>query len=147
MAVSQISPEEALERMERDGFVYIDVRSVPEFETGHPTGAYNVPMLHQGSNGMGLNEDFLRVMEATFPKDAKLIVGCTMGVRSAKAASLLEQAGYETVVHHVAGFDGERGPFGNLTNPGWIQKGLPSSKAPAPGRSWSELAAVADEVG
>jgi rhodanese-related sulfurtransferase len=145
MPIPRISPEEALERIEREGFVYVDVRSVPEFEAGHPSGAYNVPLNHQGPRGMAPNPDFLPVIEATFPKDAKLVVGCKLGGRSAKAAAVLEQAGFTQVVDQTAGFDGQRDPFGQLTNPGWSPKGLPVSNEPEPGRSWAELASAADK--
>lgn len=46
MNVTTVSPEEARGLMEREGYTYIDVRSIPEFEAGHPAGAVNVPLLH-----------------------------------------------------------------------------------------------------
>ena len=63
-----ISPEDALEKMEDEDYAYVDVRSVQEFEGGHPEGAYNVPWKHMGASGMQPNDDFLKVMEATFPR-------------------------------------------------------------------------------
>ena len=39
MAVNRVSPEEARDLMDKEGYAYLDVRSVPEFEAGHPTGA------------------------------------------------------------------------------------------------------------
>ncbi len=146
MPVPRISPEEALERIERDGYVYIDVRSVPEFEAGHPAGAYNVPLNHAGPGGMTPNPDFLAVVEATFPRDAKLVVGCKMGGRSAKAAAALAQAGFTNLLDQTAGYDGQRDPFGQLTSSGWAPKGLPTSKDAAPGRSWVDLARAAGKV-
>ncbi len=146
MTVPRISPEEALERIEREGFVYVDVRSVPEFEAGHPKGAYNVPLNHAGPRGMTPNPDFLAVVTAAFPKDAKLVVGCKMGGRSAKAAAALEQAGYTNVLDQTAGFEGARDPFGALTNPGWGPKGLPVATAAEPGRAWADLARAAGKT-
>jgi len=52
MNVKRVSPEEALSLVEKEGYAYVDVRSVPEFESGHPEGAYNVPLAHLGPQGM-----------------------------------------------------------------------------------------------
>ena len=52
MAIKRISPEEARALVEDQGYSYLDVRSVPEFEAGHPVGAYNIPLLHMGPGGM-----------------------------------------------------------------------------------------------
>jgi rhodanese-related sulfurtransferase len=141
--VQQISPEEALSHMENDGYVYVDVRSVPEYEAGHPKGAYNVPLSHHGPGGMRPNAEFLAVLEASFPKDAKLIVGCKMGGRSAKAAQVLDQAGYTNLLDQTAGFDGQRDPFGQMKTPGWATADLPVATEAEPGRSWEALAIAA----
>ena len=63
MTVKRVSPEEAKKLIDDEGYVYVDVRSLPEFEAGHPTGAYNVPLMHQGPAGMTPNPDFMAVME------------------------------------------------------------------------------------
>ena len=55
-----------------EGWTYVDVRTTQEFEAGHPAGALNVPIAHRE----GPNPDFLRVMKANFPLDAKIVVGC-----------------------------------------------------------------------
>ena len=68
MTFKRVSPDEAKALIDREGYVYVDVRSVPEFEAGHPTGAYNVPLMHQGPAGMTPNPDFLDVMEKSFAK-------------------------------------------------------------------------------
>jgi rhodanese-related sulfurtransferase len=72
----RVSPQEARELQENDGYVYVDVRSVPEFQAGHPMGAFNVPLMHMGPAGMAPNPEFLDVMQKAFPRDAKLLVGC-----------------------------------------------------------------------
>ena len=46
MSLTRVSPKDARDLMEKDGYAYVDVRSIPEFEAGHPEGAYNVPLLH-----------------------------------------------------------------------------------------------------
>ncbi len=78
----KLTPEEALEKMEDEDYAYVDVRSINEFEGGHPVGAYNIPFKHMLPGGMADNEDFVAVMEASFAKDAKLIVACKAGGRA-----------------------------------------------------------------
>jgi rhodanese-related sulfurtransferase len=119
--VKRVSPQEAKDLIDREGYVYVDVRSIPEWDEGHPTGSFNVPLNHMGPAGMAPNPDFLAVMEKTFPKDAKLVLGCKGGGRSLRAAGLLEQAGWQTVVDQRAGFDGG-------AEPGWRPAGLPVSR-------------------
>ena len=84
--VKRVLPAEAAELM-KQGWTYLDVRSIPEFEQGHPAGAANIPLLHFQNGRMAPNPDFQRVVEATYPKDTKLVVGCKSGGRSLQAAA------------------------------------------------------------
>ena len=138
MVVKRITPEEARDLMDKEGYVYLDVRSVPEFAAGHPTGAYNVPLLDMGPAGMVENPNFLAVVEKNFPRDARLVVGCKAGGRSARAAALLERAGYTNLVDQKSGFDGTPLPTGGV-EPGWRPKGLPTSTQAATGRAYDAL--------
>ena len=138
MYVKRVSPEEALELIEKDDWAYIDVRSVYEFDQGHPRGAYNVPLLHMDKRGSTANPDFLSVMERRFPKDAKLVVGCRTSNRSEHAVVMLLRAGYTTLAVQRAGFLGTRDFFGRA-DPGWGKMDLPASTQAEPGRSWAEL--------
>lgn len=127
--------------MDEDGYLYLDVRSIPEFEQGHPTGAYNIPLLHMGAGGaMEPNPDFLRVVNATFDRDQHLVIGCRTGVRSLRAAEMLEAAGWKHVVDQRAGWEGPRDAFGQVADEGWSRLGLPTSTEAEPGRSYEELA-------
>ncbi len=134
MPVKRVSPEQALELMHGQGYAYLDVRSVPEFEQGHPKGAYNVPLLHMGSGGGQPNPDFLAVVERRFPRDARLVVGCRSAGRSVQAVSILEQSGFTELVLQQSGFVGA-----SAMDPGWQPKGLPTSRTAEAGRSWDEL--------
>ncbi len=125
--------------MEREGYVYVDVRSVPEFEGGHPEGAYNVPFAHATPAGMRPNEDFVAVMERRFARDAKLVVGCLMGGRSARACATLEAAGFTGLVDQRAGWGGAKDPFGRVTETGWSAQGLPSAHGPDEERGYAAL--------
>jgi len=135
MPVKFVSPEEAFELMRGQAYAYLDVRSVPEFSQGHPTGAYNVPIIHMGPAGNHANPRFLEVVGRRFAKDAPLVIGCRTSARSQQAAMLLEQAGFANLLVQQAGFVGP-----SPIEPGWGPKGLPTSQAAEPGRSWEELA-------
>ena len=140
MEVKRITPEEARDLIDKDGYAYLDVRSVPEFAAGHPTGAYNVPLLNMGPGGMVDNPEFLAVVEKNFARDARLVVGCKSGGRSARAAGLLERAGYTNLVDQRNGYDGTPLPTGGV-EPGWRPKGLPTSTAAMPERTYDALKA------
>ncbi len=64
-------------------------------------------------------------MTARFAKDARIVVGCKAGGRSLRAATALVAAGFTNVLDQRAGFDAVRGPFGEVTEPGWSRAGLP----------------------
>jgi len=127
MIVEHVMPTEAARLIESEGYVYIDVRSVPEFDHGHPAPAVNIPLLHADpqTGQMTPNPDFCRVVKANFPEDAKLVLGCRSGQRSNQAAQLLQSVGYQILVNMRCGFSGEIGPGGQTINPGWEEVGLP----------------------
>jgi rhodanese-related sulfurtransferase len=134
----RVVPKEAAALL-AEGWAYLDVRSIPEFEQGHPAGAANVPLLHFQGGRMAPNPDFQRVVEASFAKDAKLVVGCKAGSRSLQAATLMEAAGYTNVVDMRGGFHGERDNFGRASVPGWEAEGLPVETTSAPEKTYEGL--------
>lgn len=134
----QVTVTEAAQLM-KEGWKYVDVRSVPEFEDGHPEGALNVPLLNAQSGRMVPNPDFQPVMQGNFAKDDQLLVGCKMGGRAAQASAILEAAGYTNIVHVRGGFSGERDNFGKVSAPGWVDSGLPVAKQATPGATYAEL--------
>ncbi len=126
MDVKRISPEEARELLESgEGHVYLDVRSIPEFEAGHAPGAKNIPLLHRTEMGMQPNPDFVTVCEQALGKDAKIITACLKGGRSLRAAQELQASGFSQVVDMRGGFHGESDSVGVLVYPGWAPRGLP----------------------
>ena len=126
--------------MREQGYVYLDVRSVQEFDNGHPDGAFNIPLLHMGSDGMTPNLRFLTDVEATFAKDTPILVGCRSGQRSLRAAEALVAAGYTDVLDVRPGFAGAANAFGQVAEPGWAASGLPVSRAAQPGRRYEDVA-------
>jgi len=136
--IKRISPQEANEKL-AEGWTYVDVRTTEEFADGHPAGAVNVPLMLAGGGGMAPNADFVRVMSAAFPKDAKIVCGCKVGGRSLRAAQALVAEGFTNVLDQRAGWDGARNPFGQVTEPGWSRVGLPTEQGQPAGRSWEEM--------
>src|SRR5689334_16728850 len=122
--ITRISPAEAQEKLAQ-GYTYVDVRSEQEFADGHPAGAVNVPLMHAGPAGMAPNPEFLTVMKALFPTDAKLVLGCRGGVRSLRAADALVAEGFTGLLDQRAGWEGAKDAFGAVSEPGWSKVGLP----------------------
>ena len=144
MAVKRVSPQEADALVKDEGYAYLDVRSIPEFDAGHPAGAYNIPLMHATPSGMRPNGDFFPVVAAAFSKGAKLVVGCKTGGRSLRAAQGLLDAGFEAVVDQRAGFQGTRDPFGQVKEAGWQSAGLDVATEAEPDRTYGALLARKD---
>jgi rhodanese-related sulfurtransferase len=136
--VKRVTPVEA-EALLKEGWTYLDVRSIPEFDGGHPTGAVNIPLLHMAGGRMAPNAAFRSVVEGNFAKDAKIVVGCKAGPRSQQAAMLLEAAGYTNIVDMRGGFHGERDNFGRVAVAGWAESGLPVEAAAPAEKTYAEL--------
>jgi rhodanese-related sulfurtransferase len=133
---SRISANLASQAMREAGHVYLDVRTVEEFELGHVEGAYNVPWELRGQRR---NPDFARVVTAAFGCEQPMIVGCQSGVRSALASAALVELGFVQVFEQHAGYAGKRDAFGKLLEPGWQRAGLPIGMQAQLGRSYREL--------
>ena len=143
--MKEVSPQEAYDMMQSDPeCIYLDVRSVPEFEAGHAAGAINIPLLNfVPETGMTPNPDFPAVVEAALPKDAKLVIGCKTGGRSARACDLLTQMGYKNVANVRGGFVGAMDVTGRITEPGWSMLNLPTCNSCADESRYDTLAAKA----
>src|SRR5687768_2537192 len=143
MAVKEITPQHAHDLLAANAdVVYIDVRTEREFANGHPQGAVNIPVAFPDpARGMVVNEDFVRVVEANFPHEKNIIVGCQAGPRSNAAAGMLQQAGYQDVSNMLGGFGGIRDQMGTVIAPGWAASGLPVSNDNGEGVSYQSLSA------
>jgi rhodanese-related sulfurtransferase len=133
MAVEKVDSSRAKALLAGDA-VYVDVRTIPEFDAGHAPGAYNLPLLHAAPGGMQPNPRFAEVVGKTFARDRMLVVACKAGGRSARAAAALEQLGFTNV------FDFAGGWSGNATDPGWPGSGGESTTVCEPGHGWEDLA-------
>ena len=142
MTLKQVDVKTAYNLQTEEGHTYVDVRSIPEFQNGHPTGARNVPLLHLDpqTRQMRPNPEFLAVMQANYPLGTKLLIGCQMGGRSAQAGQILLAAGYKDVANVVGGFGGARDRVtGQVINEGWADAGLPVERETPAASGYDEL--------
>jgi len=88
---------------DRQNGVFIDVREVEEFKSGHIPGTQNIPL-----SEIGLNI-------SNIPKTKTVYLSCLGGVRSSMAAKTFSYLGYPNVVNISGGFKG------------WLASGLNTS--------------------
>jgi|SRR5207248_9343794 len=136
MTIKHVTVQQA-HQQQAAGSTYLDVRSVGEFEAGHPEGAFNVPLLHADPQTRQVrpNPEFLSVVRANFSAKAPLVVGCQMGSRSQQACEVLANAGFHDVANVLGGFGGAP-QFGHI---GWVQAGLPVEQTADSTRTYDAL--------
>ena len=141
MAIKEITPQQAHDILSADTtVVYIDVCTEREFANEHPVGAVNIPVAFPDpARGMMANADFVKVVEANFSRDKKIIVGCQAGPRANAAANMLLQAGYQDISNMLGGFGGMRDQMGTVVAPGWAASGLPVSSENGEGVSYESM--------
>ncbi|MEY8876292.1 MAG: rhodanese-like domain-containing protein [Leptothrix sp. (in: b-proteobacteria)] len=101
-----VSASEAVQLINREKAVVIDVCEPAEFAGGHIKGARNIPA-GQVTDGKGLPSN----------KALPLVLVCASGARASRAAGTLRKAGFERV--HVLS--------GGMS--GWREAGLPVEKS------------------
>ena len=146
MEIQRISPDEAKELLDADPqAVYIDVRTVPEFDAGHVPGAKNIPVLRRDAYGrMQPTPRFAEIVEANFGKNVRCVTGCQKGGRSMMAAEILINAGFTQVVDMRGGWGGETDRTGRLVYPGWAARGLPTAVESEPQDRFEVLAEASE---
>jgi rhodanese-related sulfurtransferase len=128
MDIPQTTPREAYETLtSHPEAVYLDVRTEPEFEAGHPAGARNVPVVFfdPATREPRPNPEFVAAVERALSRTTKLLIGCQAGGRSQHACELLAAAGWRDVTNVRGGFGGVRDQAGRVVIPGWREAGLP----------------------
>ena len=75
----------------------IDVRTAEEFADGTIEGSINIDFLAEG---------FLEKMNEQLNKEETIYIYCRSGGRSAKAATLLIEAGYSNIIELETGYSG-----------------------------------------
>ncbi len=90
-AVGRVSPAEAVQLINREKAVLIDVCEPAEYAAGHATGSKSVPLGSLDGS-------------ADLPKNKALpiVLVCASGARAGRAAAQLRKAGYEKA-HVLAG--------------------------------------------
>lgn len=83
----EVGPSEAARLVEQEGAVLIDVRERSEWSRGHIPGARHLP----------LGQLAVRLPELEDLRTRPVVVQCQSGTRSAMAARMLRQAGFERV--------------------------------------------------
>ncbi len=98
--VNTISQDTAVQLLKDTSIRLLDVRTPREFKEGHIPGA-----LHMDVQA---TETFLKQI-AALPKNKTYIVYCRSGVRSMKAAELMQQNGFRQVLNMEQGILGWKG--------------------------------------
>ena len=83
-----IDSNKAMEIINSEGAVIIDVREDDEFNKGHIVNAINIPLSE--------------ISEINYDKETNIILYCATGVRSSEAAKELEKMGY-TKIYNLDG--------------------------------------------
>ena len=104
-----VSPALAVQMINKEKALVIDVCEAGEYAAGHVAGARNVPLGELGSGAKGLPGN----------KKLPLVVVCASGVRSAKAVAELKKLGYENAQSLAGGLKA------------WREANLPIEKAEA----------------
>jgi rhodanese-related sulfurtransferase len=84
-ATAGLTPTAAVQLINRDKAVVVDVCETNEFAAGHVTGAKNIP----------LGELEARLVSAVKNKALPLILVCQSGARSGRALAIAKKLGYE----------------------------------------------------
>ena len=90
---AEIEPQQAVQTMNHDDAVLLDVREDGEVEKGRVAGAVHIPL-----SKLGARKD-----ELEKHRQSPIIVACRSGNRSAKAAAMLRKEGYEPIYNLKGG--------------------------------------------
>ncbi len=115
--VTNLKPHQAWSKAERAEAVLIDIRTPDEWrQTGVPRGAKRVA-LNDPRGEAGFVGAVMKAVRGDNRTPVALI--CRTGSRSAKAAAILDRAGFKTVYNVTEGVVGSGGETG------WAARGLP----------------------
>jgi rhodanese-related sulfurtransferase len=92
---------------------------------------------------MEINERYLAVVQANIPIDARVIVGCRSGRRSARATRIMLEAGYKHVFSMLGGFIAKKDGTGGVVVAGWSELGYPIERGDGDAKSYAFLSAKA----
>lgn len=98
-----VTPQQAINLVNAEGGIFLDLRDASEFNKGHVSGAVNIPVTK-------LPE---RMVELEKYKDKPIVLVCKMGQQSGAAGKQLRSAGYTNVNRMTGGMM----EWGNLQLP------------------------------
>ncbi|CAN6835965.1 hypothetical protein Bca4012_034424 [Brassica carinata] len=124
--VKFVNAEEAKQLIAAEGYKVVDVRDKTQFERAHIKSCHHIPLfifnedndlgtivkrtVHNNFSGLffglpftKLNPEFVKSVRNEFSQDSKLLLVCQEGLRSAAAASRLEEAGYDNIACVTSG--------------------------------------------
>lgn len=102
-----LTPADAVQRINREKAVVVDVREAEEYVTGHITNAKNIPLAQ-------LDE---RLPQVTKNKSVPVVLVCEKGARAVRAEAMAKKLGYEKAQALAGGMKG------------WRDAGMPVVKA------------------
>lgn len=109
----RLTPAEAHAQAISGDILLVDIRRPDEWtRTGLGEGAYPIDMRREDF------EEAVRALSAQYPGRPVALI-CARGVRSARVANRLAEAGIERVI------DVPEGMLGSRAGPGWLATGLP----------------------
>ena len=102
-----LTPADAVQRINREKAVVVDVREAEEYVTGHITNAKNIPLAQ-------LDE---RLPQVAKNKSVPVVLVCEKGARAVRAEAMAKKLGYEKAQALAGGMKG------------WRDAGMPVVKA------------------
>ena len=93
--IRMVTTEQGMELHKKPGVVFLDVRDLQEVNLGKLPGA-----LHISKGNLETK------VEAVIPRNAEVVIYCASDNRSALAADIMQNMGYENVVSMANGFRG-----------------------------------------
>lgn len=101
-------------KMQQEGIILIDVRTVKEFKALHPKGAINIPVYFEKEGQRVFNEGFVYEIEQKISYETPVVLICRTGSRTKEAANILAKKGFSEVYNVSNGFAND-----------WMQVKLP----------------------
>ncbi|KAK2998087.1 hypothetical protein RJ639_024886 [Escallonia herrerae] len=109
--VNYVNAEEAKKLIAVEGYAILDVRDNTQYNRAHIKECTIINrQLHNNFSGLfyGLpftkpNPDFVRSIKSQFSPESKLLLVCQEGLRSAGAATKLEEAGFQNIACITSG--------------------------------------------
>jgi rhodanese-related sulfurtransferase len=91
--LAQVEPMQAVQLMNHEDAVVVDVREVSEYAQGHILNSIHIPL-------GGFNQNFNKLDKY---KQGTIIINCNSGHRSMQACRILKKNGYEKVFNMRGG--------------------------------------------